>query len=1365
MCKVYLSAGYMFFFLVCLCGQGKVYWEGNRELAVSVPLSELQYRQGTEAFLLFSFATLPSEEEKKELSRYGITLTGYLPENSWLAVVRLPLYHRQTEAFRETQIYGKITGFAELPVTYKIHSALQAPVKPYWIYTGPGTIRVHVSVFSGIDEEALEKTGAVIHAMLPGIRLAEVDIAEDRLSMLAALPFVSFIQPAPLPGEPESEQSRTLQRGNCLDTDDGMGLQLDGSGIKLAINDDGDIGPHIDFEGRVDQSEVNDTFPANDHGDHVAGIIMGAGNKNPRYRGMATGADLKVYAYTSDFNSNKGLFAFPNAYLNENIVVTSTSYSDGCNTGYTSFAQLMDQQISTYTGLMHVFSSGNSGASNCGYGAGAGWGNITGGHKAAKNCLTIGNVNNQDALASNSSRGPVHDGRIKPELVAAGGSVISTTSNPPHDYTSYSGTSMACPAVAGVLAQLYQLYASLNGGNTAPSALIKAAAMNTADDLGNPGPDFRHGYGRINARRAADLIAQNRYMQGTVSNGGSTSFTITIPSGARELRVMLYWHDPPATAGANVALVNNLNLSVTDPLNVTWLPWILDATASPASLNANASRGIDNRNNAEQVTITNPAAGNHTLQINGVSVPAGPQVFYVVYEILTDEVHLTYPAGGESFVPGETERIRWDAYGNTSSFTLDYTTNGGSSWTTIATLLPAAQRYFDWTVPNMVTGELRVRLQTLVLADTSRECHIIGVPVNLTVDTVCGSQVVISWNPVAGAQSYVVSLLGQKYMNTVDTVTATMYKFSGINTTVEHWFSVRALGSSDASGRRAIAVRQAPGSLNCAINHDIEVNRIDFPFNGSLPDCALSGPMPVKVTLINRGLSPASSFQVKYSVNNSPEVIQNVVSAIAPGDTHQFTFFTPVTFPSAGSYVTKVWVSFPSDQFQFNDTLFSLLNVFPGTLAAYPMQQDFENFSLCATTANCNNTQCNLSDGFVNQANIQYDDIDWRTSFGTTPSPATGPSMDYNPGTITGKYLYLEASNCVNQYADLYLPCVDLTTASTPYMKFAYSMVGDSIGTLSVDVFQNGGWQNLFQAEGKQYPQWKTAILDLSGYVSQVLLFRFRGTTANGPTGDLAIDDISISEAIADIEVIGDTAVCADSAITFIDNSVGTITTWDWDFGPDAIPTVASGPGPHAVVFTSTGTKRVSLLVNGPGGTHTGFRDVFVNDQPPVAAFTFSLMPPDVYFDNLSQNGLIYKWFFGDGDSSVDEEPVHLYANDGQYYVTLIVGNGCGWDTLHDSILIVGLNTEPQQPQIQVKVFPNPFTDRITLSVSEHWQQPVDIEIRDMSGRMVFRRRWEQIPSNFLEIHPGPQPSGVYLLSVRSDEQIFRFKIIKSPDE
>ena len=67
-----------------------------------------------------------------------------------------------------------------------------------------------------------------------------------------------------------------------------------------------------------------------------------------------------------------------------------------------------------------------------------------------------------------------------------------------------------------------------------------------------------------------------------------------------------------------------------------------------------------------------------------------------------DAIEVTYPSGGEGLVPGTTETIRWDAFGNTGTTILEYSLNNGTTWIGITTTKGAA-RSFDWNVPGAAT--------------------------------------------------------------------------------------------------------------------------------------------------------------------------------------------------------------------------------------------------------------------------------------------------------------------------------------------------------------------------------------------------------------------------------------------------------------------------------------------------------------------------------------------------------------------------------------------------------------------------------------------------------------------------------------
>ncbi|MHC4719435.1 MAG: S8 family serine peptidase, partial [Planctomycetota bacterium] len=134
----------------------------------------------------------------------------------------------------------------------------------------------------------------------------------------------------------------------------------------------------------------------------------------------------------------------------------------------------------------------------------------------AKNIMTVGAVHDAvsgglrnpglAAMASFSSWGPTDDGRIKPDIVANGIGLYSPIASDDSSYASYSGTSMSAPSAAGAAMLLVDYYGQLFPAQAMRASTIKALIIHTADDLGKAGPDYKFGWGLMNAKDAADQI-------------------------------------------------------------------------------------------------------------------------------------------------------------------------------------------------------------------------------------------------------------------------------------------------------------------------------------------------------------------------------------------------------------------------------------------------------------------------------------------------------------------------------------------------------------------------------------------------------------------------------------------------------------------------------------------------------------------------------------------------------------------------------------------------------------------------------------------------------------------------------------------
>ncbi len=758
----------------------------------------------------------------------------------------------------------------------------------------------------------------------------QVSIPSDLLTAVAQLNFVKYMEVIPAPDVKEDTDGRGLHRASNLDTQTASGRNYTGDGIGVLVRDDGIVGPHIDFQGRIDNSGASGV--GGTHGDGVAGIFAGAGNLDPRNRGMAAGSTIYVSNYASSFVDSVTF----NLISNGSVQITNSSYGNGCNAGYTTLAQTVDQQSITYNSLLHVFSAGNSGTSDCGYGV-SGWGNITGGHKQGKNAIATANTFDDGNLATSSSKGPATDGRIKPDITAHGQGHISTNEN--NTYRAFGGTSGASPGIAGVAAQLYEVYQDQNG-SLPDSGLIKGILLNTANDYGNPGPDFNYGWGMVNGLRAAQVIENNHFITGSISQSAQKTESITIPSGVSQLKIMVYWKDRAATAGASQALVNDLDMTVTSPNGTMNSPYVLNSTASPSLLNSPATAGVDRLNNMEQVVIDNPEAGTFNVNITGFSIPQGPQEYYVIYDIINDPITLTYPSGGESFTPGIAEYIQWDAVNPTGSFTIEHSSDNGASWNTIGTAA-ADQRLFLWNVTSSISGTSLIRVSNNGNSSTSPTTFsIANTPTNINVIQACPSSITISWSPVAGATDYDVYLLGTETMEIVGNTSTTSFAIPINNPFTNNWFAVQANGGNGWTSMRSVAQNYNSGLLNCSLNVDLAVTSILNTADEFQPLCN-SAPVMITAEITNLGQQDQSNFDVMYQLNNDTPVIESFSGTLNSGNNAIFTFTTPLTITGNGLSTLKVSTVIAGDEQAINDET-QLDFITQSTSAALDFVEDFE---------------------------------------------------------------------------------------------------------------------------------------------------------------------------------------------------------------------------------------------------------------------------------------------------------------------------------------------------------------------------------------------------------------------------------------
>ncbi|QMW02842.1 S8 family serine peptidase [Spirosoma foliorum] len=471
-----------------------------------------------------------------------------------------------------------------------------------------------------------------------------------------------------------NSQVATATHTSSLYSGGSLGLNLSGSSAsvqnKLGIWDGGAVrATHVELTGRITQNDKASTAVADEeHPSHVATTMIGAG-VNALARGMAFGAKLQAWDYTSDVsemttaspnllvsNHSYGILA---GYQYNPDLTGSTQWEWYGDTTvnqtydykfgqYDSRTQSWDQIANSAPYYLMVKSAGNDHGADGFPGAGQPYILVNHNRKistvlrdtqngydqistngVAKNILSVGAANyplygyNQPSdvvIADFSSWGPADDGRIKPDIVGIGVNVFSANSSTDSAYVILSGTSMASPNVSGSILLLQEYYAQLNSGKYMRSSTLRGLVLHTADEAGpTPGPDYKFGWGLLNMERAAKVIGNtdqsNLLSERTLTQGQRDTIRVTA-SGRGQLVATICWTDPAGTPTSVLndrtpKLVNDLDLRINDGTTTTQ-PWILDPN-NPVNA---ATHGDNIRDNIEKVVIDNSIPGKtYTLVI------------------------------------------------------------------------------------------------------------------------------------------------------------------------------------------------------------------------------------------------------------------------------------------------------------------------------------------------------------------------------------------------------------------------------------------------------------------------------------------------------------------------------------------------------------------------------------------------------------------------------------------------------------------------------------------------------------------------------------------------------------------------------
>jgi subtilisin family serine protease len=605
------------------------------------------------------------------LTNAGVTLAGYLPTNAFIAdlskttpaqVKALPFVLWATPFRKEWKLTATLSAGAngrpfDTPQRQAIAANGQVAAE-VWLFTGEPEAPVRAAINKIKGAQVTHSTN------ISGRSVLEVLMQDKDVASLADMPAVQFAQHSPEFTARSNSVTRWVIQSDQLNMTPVYDHGITGVGQIAGLIDGGLGSQHCSFFDPAnpigplhrkivastpncspfDQNCQSYTAPSYDfHGTHCSGTLLGDAGVPDDTRGIAYGAKL-VFQYYPQPTQQSMFDEFMFAY-NHGARVHSNSYGDDSSQLYDgpcvaidTFQHDLEDNLIVFAVTDHNWAVRNP--------------------ENAKNSLAVSASGEAPGEANYCFGGfaPTGDGRRKPEIMAPGCGIVSSIGSTGCATTALSGTSMACPAVAGaaVLVREYFMDGFYPTGQarqdhsfTPTGSLLKAMLINSAVDMtGIDGyPSLSEGWGRVLLSNVLNfgsdpthhlLISDVRHVSG-LQTGQTQHFSFYTGNCTQPLHITLAYADFPGQPHDNppnptaAEYVNNLDLVVTAPTGDVYRGnYFVNGSSAPGGT-------ADAINNLEQVIIAAPTPGHWDVAIVGTQVQQGPQGYALVVTGAVDQ--------------------------------------------------------------------------------------------------------------------------------------------------------------------------------------------------------------------------------------------------------------------------------------------------------------------------------------------------------------------------------------------------------------------------------------------------------------------------------------------------------------------------------------------------------------------------------------------------------------------------------------------------------------------------------------------------------------------------------------------------------
>lgn len=302
------------------------------------------------------------------------------------------------------------------------------------------------------------------------------------------------------------------------------------------------------------------------------------------------------------------------------------------------------------------------------------------------------------------------------------------------------------------------------------------------------------------------------------------------------------------------------------------------------------------------------------------------------------------------------------------------------------------------------------------------------------------------------------------------------------------------------------------------------------------------------------------------------------------------------------------------------------------------------------------------------------------------------------------------------------------------------------------------------QSDGDEV--WNEYTFDLSAYDRSIFSLTFEANTKYNSTG-VNFDNINISgieDTISFNANILSAATCEEIEFTAIGNAP--ISNYSWDFGDNAVPSSAVGPGPHVVIYKVMGNKTISLDGDLASflTTKTDYISITagLSHEPTLAISTSESLTVcsggSVNFTAMSENigTASIDWFV----NGVKEATGNFYTMSNIVSESKVVAKVTSNDICsinqsevvsNEVIVDVDLCTVVHELKSNLLIYPNPTSGIVFINTDNI----ESISVVNLLGSIVLTK------NNSNNIDLSSLPKGSYVVSIKSDKNVFVKQIIK----